>query len=132
RSSPPGWRPRAARARAPGAGRRRSLLLALEVGDEVLGGAGHHLDELPAVGAPLVEDGLGVVDEQWNGRVLPGLHAAILGLADLGQDARRPVGPELGDDLVVLVLEPLCPGLHLRVAAQQRPALPLSQPTPHA
>jgi Mrp family chromosome partitioning ATPase len=44
----------------------------LQVGDELLAaGSGDHLDELPAVLAPGVEDLLGRMDEQRHGDVLP-------------------------------------------------------------
>src|SRR5690606_41439281 len=80
----PGARGRARRAaRRPS---RNPLLLpgrALQVGDETVAvGPGHHLPELPSVGAPLVEDGHGVVDYEVEGRVLtigsPGAHAVSL------------------------------------------------------
>src|SRR5690606_27874211 len=53
----------------------RSGLRTLEVGDEARAvGAGDDLDELPAVGAEVVEDLLRVVNEQRCGQVLPLRH----------------------------------------------------------
>ena len=114
----------------------------LEVGDEVLGTgrAGHDLDELPAVSAPLIENLLGGVSDEGNGGVLPGgrgpgyvlrrcSHEAqprarrkasevrpretSRGAAHPGQDAGGATGMDLGDELVVLALKPQPPVIDL-------------------
>ena len=115
---------------------------ALEVGDEVVraGRAGHDLDELPAVSAPLVEDLLGGVGDEGDGDVLPGGRGAGCvvrgcsheaqprahpeapevrsrgtsgGAAHPGQDAGGAAGVDLSDELVVLALEPQPPVVDL-------------------
>ena len=85
RCAPPARTPRPAattggQRRGPSSASRSSTALTarppagpLQVGDELVAaaGAGHDLDQLPAVGAPLVEDLLRRVDQQRNRRVLP-------------------------------------------------------------
>src|SRR5205814_7438924 len=52
------------------------------------GRTGHDRDQLPAVVSPVVEDLLGRVDEQRNGRVLPLVHAPTLRRALMGDPGR--------------------------------------------
>src|SRR6266511_1569319 len=61
-------------------GRRPSALarVPLEEGDGATDLGRVHGDELPSILAPGIEDLLGVVRQQWNGRVLPGGHPRFL------------------------------------------------------
>src|SRR5690606_20402425 len=57
-----------------GVGRAVLARRTLEVGDQPALGTGHDLHELPALLAPVVEDGRRVVDQQGRGQILPRGH----------------------------------------------------------
>src|SRR5689334_18089752 len=84
-----------------------SRLRPLEVGHQAVAvRAGHHLDQLPAVLAPVVEDLLGGVDHQRNRGVLPLRHAVTVGR--WSAPATRGVSPARCDSIPPLTCH-ACP-----------------------